>query len=113
MAIPEHAHERAERLLTKFAERRVPPSFSDRVRLSVETHGNSIAILEHRPLFHDPDTWTNSPVAQFRYNLGSGLWTLYCDLKGRWQRYNSKSPSADIATLIREVDRDPTCIFWG
>jgi hypothetical protein len=29
------------------------------------------------------------------------------------ERYDLTEPTPDIRVLLDEVDRDPTCIFWG
>jgi hypothetical protein len=53
-------------------------------------------------------------VARLRYTAKSGVWTLYWnDRNGRWHRYDLIEPTPDIRVLLDEVDRDPTCIFWG
>jgi hypothetical protein len=53
-------------------------------------------------------------IARLRYTAKSGLWSLYsCDSNGRWNRYESLEPSADVRDLLDEVDPDPTAIFWG
>ena len=114
VAIPELTRRNAERLLEAFCERRVPPHVRDKVRMSFATRGNSVTLVEHRPVFMRPDTWTDIGIAQFRFDATSTRWKLYCaDRNGRWHRYTRKRPAADIAALLREVDRDPTCIFWG
>jgi len=114
MAIPELTYRRAERLLGQLIDERVPPSVRDKVRMSIVTRGNSITLFEHRPVYFDPDRWTDSNIAQFRYDPASERWTLYCsDRNGRWHRYTRRTPSSDIAVLVREVDKDPTGIFWG
>jgi len=44
----------------------------------------------------------------------SSVWTLYwSDRNARWHRYDLIGPAPDIRVLLDEVDRDPTCIFWG
>lgn len=54
------------------------------------------------------------PIAQFRYDVGSDRWTLYWpDRNSRWHLDDNVDPSPDIATLLAEVDRDPTGIYWG
>jgi hypothetical protein len=41
------------------------------------------------------------------------MWTLYyADRNSKWHRYDIE-PSADFDDLLREVDEDPTAIFWG
>lgn len=49
-----------------------------------------------------------------RYAAKSATWTLYwSDRNDRWHRYELIGPTADIRTLLDEVDQDPTGIFWG
>ena len=31
----------------------------------------------------------------------------------RFHRYDHLEPSPDIGNLLREIDRDPSAIFWG
>jgi len=82
--------------------------------MSVNVRGNSLTLFEHRPVWRMPDRWTNGKTAQFRYDPVSDKWTLFwSDRHGRWLRYDTKRPTADIAVLIREVDQDPFGAFWG
>ena len=114
MAIPELTRRRAERLLQQFIEGRVSPRVRHNVRMSVAARGDAITLFEHRPVWRMPDKWTNSKVAQFRYDPDSDRWTLYwSDQHDRWHRYTRKRSTNDIATLIREVDEDPVGAFWG
>ncbi len=114
MAIPELTRRRAEKLLQELIERRVPERLRDEIRMSVGVRGNSVTLCEHRPVWREPDQWTDGKTAQFRYNSTSGKWTLYwSDRHGRWLLYEGKRPVADIAALIREVDEDPLGAFWG
>lgn len=58
--------------------------------------------------------WTEVPVAQFRREPGSERWRLYCaDRHSRWHAYQGIKPAKSLTTLLAEVDRDPTGIFWG
>jgi hypothetical protein len=53
-------------------------------------------------------------VAQFRFDAKGNTWTLYCvDRSERWQIYFDLEPSPKLDDLLREVDEDPTGIFWG
>ena len=41
-------------------------------------------------------------------------WSLWwSDRNGRWHPYDDLDATADIDVLIREIDEDPTAIFWG
>ena len=53
MAIPGAVREQAEQLLQKVIDRRVPPNVRDRLRMSFETRGNTLTLLEQRPLWDE------------------------------------------------------------
>ncbi|MBI2297312.1 MAG: DUF3024 domain-containing protein [Betaproteobacteria bacterium] len=84
------------------------------VRLAHTIRGNSVTLLEIRPGFDDPAAWVKSPVAQFRFSPATGLWSLYWhDRNRQWRPYQDVTATRNFETLLAEVDRDPTCIFWG
>lgn len=57
---------------------------------------------------------TRQGVARLRYTATRRDWTLYwCDRNGRFRRYELLRPQPSIQRLMDEIDRDPTCIFWG
>ncbi|MEI7481415.1 MAG: DUF3024 domain-containing protein [Elusimicrobiota bacterium] len=100
--------------LNHYCETRIPSHIRDKVRLIHRWRGNTVTLIETRPYFQDPKRWTESPVAQFRYVAARKRWALYCrDGKGRWYLYDEVKPAISIQTLLDEVDRDPTGIFWG
>ena len=53
-------------------------------------------------------------IAQLRYEPTSTRWTLYwVDRNSRRHRYDDLEPTSNLCALINEIDRDPTCIFFG
>ena len=53
-------------------------------------------------------------IAQLRYEPTSRQWILYwADRNSRWHRYDDLEPTSVVDDLINEIDRDPTCIFFG
>jgi len=71
-------------------------------------------MIEARPPFLGPSEWSELRVAQFRYDSETGTWTLYCaDRNSRWHPYWDMEPTTEFDDLLREVDEDPTGIFWG
>jgi hypothetical protein len=49
-----------------------------------------------------------------RWSVSRRDWTLFWrDRNQRWHRYDYAAPTAEIATLLNEIDSDPTGIFWG
>ena len=84
------------------------------VDLYFTVRGRTVTLIEERPTFWDADEWTDTPVAQLRYDSREGRWTLFCaDAHARWHPYPGAESSKDIDELLREIDADPTGIFWG
>ncbi len=114
MPLPHALREQVESRLTQYCERRIPEHARDQVRLRYRIRGNHVTLLEQRPAFLQPDQWVDIVVAQFRYRPEDGQWQLYCaDRSSRWHEYYDLAPSDDLEDLLREVDQDPTGIFWG
>jgi len=113
--MPKPVELEARRRLEAYCDERVPPDLRDQLRLEVELRGNALTLLECRPPWHPDDSeWSGLKVARLRYDAGTGTWTLYAsDSNGRWSKYDYALPSRDLATLLAEIDADPTGIFWG
>ena len=58
--------------------------------------------------------WTRFPIARLRYTKANGRWSLFWrDRHLRFHAYDRLSPSVHVDDLLREIDADPTAIFWG
>lgn len=117
MALPELTRRQVERELADFCEKRMPVHVRDQVRLEYEIRGNAATIVEcrvpWRPKSSD-EPWTRLAVAKLRFDPSQLKWTLHWrDRNERWHVYERIKPSPTISDLLREVDRDPTAIFWG
>lgn len=105
---------RIERIVGGVCRRRTRPEVAHELRLIYEVDGQSVVISEERPDWRDPAKRMLTPVAKLRFVRTSGLWTLYwmrADLK--WHAYQPAPPTADLATLVAVVDRDPYGAFFG
>jgi len=100
--------------LRRFCGARVPDRLRDEVRLEVTTRGKHVSVHECRPVWRGaPGEWTRMPVAQLRYE-GKGTWTLsFGDRYGKWTMYLELDPRQPIDVIIKELEDDPTCVFWG
>jgi hypothetical protein len=105
----------AEKKINAFCMKRVPEHILDKVRLSYKFRGNSVTIFENRaPWREGMKEWSSLAVAQMRYEEKTGKWTLYCaDRNDKWHEYYDIDSTKDIDKLLREIDEDPTGIFWG
>ncbi|HAL55686.1 MAG TPA: hypothetical protein DCP63_04220 [Bacteroidetes bacterium] len=114
MPLPKHVRDYVERTMTvDYCANRVSERVRDRLRVGFQTRGNSVTPFEERPQFQNPSHWIKVVIAQFRYNYANGQWSLSCaDRNSRWHDYEFNA-ARDIRTLLREVDADPTGIFWG
>jgi len=115
MPIPPLIKELAEQKLKKYCDERIPVHVRDKLRLSYGFRGNTVTLFEERaPWRAEMTEWTSHSVAQMRFDQKTNKWTLYCaDRNGKWHKYEGLSPTGDIALILKEIDRDPTGIFWG
>jgi hypothetical protein len=113
MALPSEVREEVEPIIQHYCANRVPEHARYHIRMSFEIRGNAITIVEERPHWQNPSQWIKSSIAQLRYDQEVRRWSLFCrDRNSRWHNYRVK-PAKDIRVLLKEVDADPTGIFWG
>jgi len=112
VAIPDLDIARVQR----WCDARVPEHARHQVRVECHVAARHLTIVERRAPWHEdygPD-WTSFPIARLRYTTAAKSWTLYWrDRNQRFHRYDLLTPSSRVEDLLTEIDRDPTCIFWG
>ena len=114
MPLPEFTRKLVETRLAAYCNNRIPVTVRNKVRLIFKIRGNKVTLFETRPYFMDPSVWTENPVAQFRFNDKTNKWDLYCcDRNSKWYPYMETVSSVNFDDLLKEVDSDPTGIFWG
>ena len=112
--LPQFEQHQVERLLARFYDRRLIAHVQHQIRLHHTIRGNSVTLFVIRPGFDKSAVWVKSPVARFRFDAATGLWSLYWqDRNGLWRRYEDLAATRNLESLISEVDRDPISIFWG
>jgi hypothetical protein len=116
MALPSEVLDPAIPLIATFCATKVPAEHGDKLRIEYGVRGNTITIYECRPPWRKeigPD-WTRMRVCTFEWDPGTRLWTLYAhDRNDRRLEYPFTEPAPDLASLLRDLDNDPTGIFWG
>lgn len=93
---------------------RVPPEMHDQIRIDFRFGQSDVVLFESRPSFLDPSRKTDHEVAKFRYVAAADEWRLFCQFRDlKWRAYQPLPSAPDFDTLLAEVSRDPTGIFWG
>jgi len=100
----------------RWCQQRVPEHVRSQVTVEYDVTPRHLTIVECRPPWRADmgKEWTRFPIARLRYTKATGQWALYWrDRHLRFHLYDRITPSAQIDDLLREIDRDPTAIFWG
>lgn len=114
MPIPDAIRTEAEAHLDRYCVDLIPQHARDKVRIGYIAKGMAITLFEQRPHWNDKSIWTKSDVARIRYSKTDGKWTLYYrDQHGKWHIYDPLPPTPDFGAVLKEIDEDPTGIFWG
>jgi hypothetical protein len=110
MALPEFEKHRVDKLLGQYCEQRIPINARHQIKLFYNIEGNKVILIQSRPCFDDPTKWTEMPVAQFEYRDTTKNWCLFAYGRNSICLPYSKGY---LEKLIKELDKDPTGIFWG
>ena len=103
-----------KRLLATVCALSPDPAVRAKLRVEYRIEGNTVILFESRPRWQHPTEWMEEPVAKFQYVASIDRWRLFCmrrDLK--WHGYTPLPQADSVEDLVREVERDPTGIFWG
>ena len=94
----------------------VPVEIRDKVRYELDVGHHDVTVFECRPPWKaefGPE-WTRMAVARLDFTTITNLWSLnWRDSDGVFHEYDTVNPTPDVGELLAEIDRDPTCIFWG
>ncbi len=114
MPIPDASRTAAEAHLDRYIVNLIPMHVQDKVRVGYIAKGMAITLFEQRPHWKNKSVWTKSDVARIRYSKANGEWTLYFkDRNEKWHAYEPLPSTPDFGKVLREIQADPTGIFWG
>jgi death on curing protein len=97
-------------LIKAYCDDKSPDHIRDQVRIEATVRGRTVTILQHELFIDD---WLDLMVARLKYDPEARNWSLYWpDRNSRFHRYEDLAPGS-VDTLLDEIERDPTGIFWG
>ena len=115
MAFTEIELKRFERDIAKFMEiRRPPPHIRPQLDIGARLSGQSIEIFEIRPDWQDKTTLRETPVAKATYVRATKHWRIFWmrrDLK--WHGYEPHLKVSTLGAVLKVVDEDEYCCFFG
>jgi len=114
MAFTELELKRIEKLVGGLCAARSPEHLRDQIRLEYRVQDHSILIYDVRPGWRAPRELMEEPCAKIRYVRTRDIWQLYwqrADLT--WHRYDPLSEARSLDALVKHVDEDPHCCFFG
>jgi DUF3024 family protein len=114
MSLPEFTKKLIKEKLSLYCINRFFEHPREKVNLSIRIKEAEVTLIKTKPDSRDLSKWPESPVAKFRFDHDNKKWQLYSiDKDNKWHLYDLIQPSTDFDDLLKELDRDPTGIFWG
>lgn len=116
MALPADVKDDAIAHVATYCATKVPSELGDEIRIEYKIRGNAITINECRPPWREDlgPEWTTIRICTLEWDAKTGLWTLYArDRNDRRLDYPYVDPAPSVTPLLRELEEDPTCLFWG
>ena len=100
--------------LDRYCRKKVPAQQQNRIKVGYRIDGTDVMLYWSRPSREQPIDWIDTVLAKFKFNTRTSDWTLFwADDDNRCHRYSGFAARKNLEDLLREVDDDPTGIFWG
>jgi Protein of unknown function (DUF3024) len=104
----------AASVLKQFCQEHSAADGTGQPRYTYSFDPNAAILVEERPAFVGPGTWTSKDVAKFRYSEARNTWTLYWrDSGGKWHRVSNVEANKNLERLLQVVVSDPLGVFWS
>jgi Protein of unknown function (DUF3024) len=107
---------RVRRAMDAFMQqRRPPPLIRTKVDLTFRMTGQSVEILEIRPVWRgSPDEIQESPIAKATFVRARGIWRVFWQRRDlKWHRYEPKPEVKSVEEFASLVSEDAHACFFG
>jgi hypothetical protein len=112
---PNFEQKRVDLATEAFLEKRRPPEkIRSKLDIAVRCQGQSVIVVEIRPIWDKPSEIRDIPVAKATYVQTHKKWKIFwmrADLK--WHGYKPASEVPTIEEFFAIVDQDAHGCFWG
>ena len=114
MSLTEFTKKLVETKLNDYCKCKIPCDVCNQIKLTYKIVGYKVTLIEMRPYHLDPAIWTETPIAQFRFDRDTQKWSLFSiDRSDKWHLYDLIKSSADFNDMLKALEDDKTGIFWG
>ncbi len=115
MELSELEQRRIQKAVDGFLEkRRPPPDLRKKLDLGYRLEGQSLTLLEIRPIWNDPSQFMECPMAKATYVKTRKTWRVFwqrADMK--WHSYPLSPEVRTVEEFLALVDYDQKGYFWG
>jgi len=113
MSFNDIERQRIKTLVGGFCKERIPDHQRCQIKVLYEVHKYDVEIIESRPFSIGSQLWAENPIAKFQYDPDTLGWQLYSmRATGKWEKYPEKEPTNNLRSLIKEIEKDPSRVFW-
>jgi hypothetical protein len=115
MSLSEFELKKLNITLSKYIEKRRPPiEIRDRLDLGFRITGQSVEIFQILPELDDPTKKFEFSVAKTTYIKTQKIWKIYwMRADEQWHAYSPHPEAHDIEEVLKVIDQDENCCFWG
>jgi len=112
MPMDSNTRRTVEPFMSEYCARRVPAVRRKDIKPGFRVRGNSVTLFDREQSFMDRSEWVEIPVAQFRFDPKSLIWTLYWpDRNIRWHLFFVVAPLRRLGDLVQAVGEDSVGAF--
>ena len=104
-----------DRVIGEWCLHRVPPNLKRDIDHDYEVEGQSVTLLEVRPLWRGPaGQFTRSPIVKLRYIKSSAIWKIYWRRQsGDWDLYTPSPTAKNLTVAMAIIEADKYGCFFG
>ena len=114
MTFNEIENQRIKNIVGGFCNQKTRPDLKDKLRYDYIIEKESILIREIRPVWDNPEEFTQLPFAKITWVKSQKVWKLYWQrANGKWIQYDALPQSPNLNEIIQAINDDVYHCFFG